>query len=256
VDWGSVFGATFDAQFFLSVLSIIMIDLVLAGDNAVVIAMAVRHLPIHQRRKGIVLGAGAAVALRVVATFFVAQLLRVSLVKLAGGAAVLWIAVHLFVDASDEDDKDMKAQSLWHAVRLIVIADISLSIDNMLAVGGASHGNLVLLIFGLIVSVPFVVMASNFLSTLMARYPVIVVAGAALLGKVATEMMLGDPWVMQVFPLTHWQQVALEACGAAAVVLAGRLIAARGTRRTVEGAEPVELVAVALSENKGTSEPL
>jgi YjbE family integral membrane protein len=233
VDWGSVFGASFGAAFFVSVLSIIMIDLVLAGDNAVVIAMAVHHLPSHQRRKGIIFGAGAAVALRIVATFFVAQLLTVSLVKLAGGAAILWIAVHLFTEESEGNDTDTQAQSLWHAVKLIVIADISLSIDNMLAVGGASHGSLTLLVFGLIVSVPFVVLASNVLSTLMSRFPVIVVLGAALLGKVAAEMMLGDPWVERVLPLGYWPRLGLELCGAAGVVIAGRLLAAR--HRAVAG---------------------
>lgn len=252
MDWGSVLGATFDAKFFLSVISIIMIDLVLAGDNAVVIAMAVHQLPSHQRRKGILLGAGAAVALRIVATFFVAQLLQVSLVKLAGGAAVLWIAVHLFSEENEDDGKNLPAQSLWHAVRLIVIADISLSIDNMLAVGGASHGNLPLLIFGLLVSVPFVVLASNLLSTLMTRYPIIVVVGAALLGKVATEMMLGDPWVERVMPLGYWPQLALQACGAAGVVIMGRLLAARATRS--KDADPPDPAAVTIVENE--SEPL
>jgi YjbE family integral membrane protein len=242
---------TFDSAFFLSVLSIIMIDLVLAGDNAVVIAMAVRHLPARQRRKGILLGAGAAVALRVVATFFVAQLLRISLVKLAGGAAVLWIAVHLFTEESEDGDTDTTAQSLWHAVRLIVVADISLSIDNMLAVGGASHGNIFLLVFGLIVSVPFVVLASNLLSTLMTRFPVIVVAGAALLGKVAAEMMLGDPWVERVLPLGQMPMLTLEACGAAGVVIAGKLLAAR--RREARPAI-ADTVAVGIAENE--SEPL
>jgi YjbE family integral membrane protein len=241
---------TFDSAFFLNVLSIIMIDLVLAGDNAVVIAMAVRHLPAHQRRKGIFLGAGAAVALRVAATFFVAQLLRISLVKLAGGAAVLWIAVHLFTEENEDGDGDTTAQSLWHAVRLIVVADISLSIDNMLAVGGASHGNLFLLIFGLIVSVPFVVLASNLLSSLMTRFPVIVVAGAALLGKVAAEMMLGDPWVERVLPLGHVPRLLLEACGALGVVVAGKLLAAR--RREARSGN-ADAMAVGIAGNE--SEP-
>ena len=256
MDWGSVFGATFDTRFFLSVLSIILIDLVLAGDNAVVIAMAVRHLPAHQRRKGVIAGAGAAVALRIIATFFVAQLLRVSLVKLAGGAAVLWIAVHLFVGDGEKNDSDSTARSLWQAVKLIVIADISLSIDNMLAVGGASHGNLLLLVFGLVVSVPFVVLASNVLSSLMARYPIIVIAGAALLGKVATEMMLGDPWVRQVLSVGRWQQLALEACGAAGVVIAGRLLSARAAGSGIVVAPGEEPVPIAVVEPDGTSEPL
>jgi YjbE family integral membrane protein len=253
VDWGSVFGASFDAQFFLSVLSIIMIDLVLAGDNAVVIAMAVRHLPANQRRKGILFGAGAAVGLRVVATFFVAQLLQIGLVKFVGGAAILWIAVHLFVDGSEGDELQTTPRSLWQAVRLIVVADISLSIDNMLAVGGASHGNLVLLLFGLVVSVPVVVLASNVLSRLMIRFPIIVVAGAALLGKVAAEMMVGDPWVERIIRLGWWEQIGLEAAGAAGVVVAGRLIAARAERRAV-AARAMAAVPVAIPETEGTSE--
>lgn len=253
MDWGSAFGISFDSTFFLNVLSIIVIDLVLAGDNAIVIAMAVRHLPEHQRRKGVLFGAGAAVGLRIVATFFVAQLLRMSLVKLAGGAAVLWIAVHLFMGSEEKDESKPTARSLSQAVRLIVVADISLSIDNMLAVGGASHGNLFLLIFGLLVSVPFVVLASNVLSGLMARYPIIVVAGAALLGKVATEMMLGDPWVQRVLRVGRWQQLALEACGAAGVVIAGRLLSARGERRVDAAGEAAP---VAIAETERTSEPL
>jgi YjbE family integral membrane protein len=234
VDWGSVFGAAFDTRFFLAVLSIILIDLVLAGDNAVVIAMAVRHLPIGQRRKGIVLGAGAAVALRVVATFFVAQLLTVRFVKLVGGAAILWIAVQLFVDGARDDKEQADARTLWQAVRLIVVADISLSIDNMLAVGGASQGNFFLLLFGLVVSVPFVVFASNLLSSLMAAYPVIVVAGAALLGKVGAEMIFTDTFVASRFLLGSWQQYALQAAGAAGVLIAGRIVVNRGALSRVE----------------------
>ncbi len=164
MDWGSVFDISFNASFLTAVLSIILIDLVLAGDNAVVIAMAVRNLAPDQRKRGILLGAGAAVSLRIIATFFVSQLLNITLVKLAGGAAILWIGVKLFVDGMPDDGAKREARTLWQAVKLIVIADITLSIDNMLAVGGASHGNLFLLLFGLTVSVPFVVFTSNFLS--------------------------------------------------------------------------------------------
>jgi YjbE family integral membrane protein len=218
VDAGSLFGTAFDARFVLAVIGIILIDLVLAGDNAVVIAMAVRHLPGHQKRKGIILGAGAAVLLRIVATFFVAQLLTIPLVKLAGGAAVLWIAVQLFAQNGEEDEAAAAATSLWQAVRLIVVADISLSIDNMLAVGGASHGNLVLLVFGLVVSVPFVVFASGLLSRLMASYPLIVVAGAALLGKVGAEMIATDPAVRRLLALEAWSLIAVQVAGALAVI--------------------------------------
>jgi YjbE family integral membrane protein len=227
VDWGSVFGASFDSSFLLSVLSIILIDLVLAGDNAVVIAMAVRHLPAEQRRKGIIFGAGAAVGLRVLATFFVAQVLTIPLVRFVGGAAVLWIAVRLFSAHAEEEASNGTAATLAQAVRLIVIADLSLSIDNMLAVGGASHGNFFLLVFGLIVSVPFVVFTSNVLSRLMARYAAIGLAGGALLGKVGMEMILLDPFVARRVPLLDWQHYALQAVAAAGVLLAGRALAHR-----------------------------
>lgn len=227
MDWHTVFGAAFDTSFFLAVFSIILIDLVLAGDNAIVIAMAVRHLPRAQRRQGIVLGAGAAVALRIVATFFVAQLLTVRFVKLVGGAAILWIAARLFSDDEPGQDTRADARTLWQAVKLIVIADISLSIDNMLAVGGASRGNFFLLLFGLVVSVPFVVFTSSVLSGLMARHPFVVFAGAALLGKVGTEMIVTDPFVAPRLSLGIWACYAVQALGALAVVGAGWMIATR-----------------------------
>lgn len=232
MDWGSVFSAAFDSTFFLSVVSIILIDLVLAGDNAVVIAMAVRHLPPAQRRKGIVLGAGAAVGLRVVATFFVAQLLSMPYVKLAGGALILWIAVKLFLDSGEGVDHNADARTLWQAVRLIVVADISLSVDNMLAVGGASHGSFFLLLFGLVVSVPFVVFTSDVLSRLMSRYPGIVLVGAALLGKIGTEMIVTDSLVASHLLLAAWQIYVLQASGAVGVLVAGRLLSGSALRRS------------------------
>lgn len=238
MDWGSVFGAAFDTRFFLAVFSIILIDLVLAGDNAVVIAMAVRHLPEGQRRKGIALGAGAAVALRIAATFFVAQLLTIPFVKLAGGVAILWIAIKLFLDAGPEEDSSHDARTLWQTVRLIVIADISLSIDNMLAVGGASGGNFFLLLFGLIVSVPFVVFTSGVLSGLMTRYPIIVVGGAALLGTVGADMIVTDAIVAPRLALGRWATYVLQGGGAVGVLVAGRMLAQGRIPRAARRTEP------------------
>ncbi|MEW6221552.1 MAG: TerC family protein, partial [Thermodesulfobacteriota bacterium] len=185
-----------DAQFLSALLSIVLIDLVLAGDNAVVIAMAVRTLPKEQRQKGIVLGTAAAVALRIVCTFFVAQLLQIQFVKLGGGAVILWIAVKLLASPVEAEADGKAATSLWEAVKIIVIADITMAMDNMLAVGGASHGNLFLLLFGLGLSIPFVIFTSNLLSMLMDRYPIIITIGAAILGKVGGEMMITDPWTV------------------------------------------------------------
>jgi YjbE family integral membrane protein len=231
VDRVSALGLTFDATFFMAVLSIILIDLVLAGDNAVVIALAVRNLPPAKRRQGIVLGAGAAVALRVIATFFVAQLLSISLVRLVGGVTILWIGVKLFVEGMPDDTHQPHATTLWHAVRLIVVADITLSIDNMLAVGGASHGNLFLLLFGLAVSVPFVVFTSNLLSMLMDRYPLIIVLGAAILGKVGADMVVTDPFVTSLVHMTRPMGYAIQATGAVGVISVGQFLMKRAQQR-------------------------
>jgi YjbE family integral membrane protein len=202
VDLGSIASVgshiTWDLKFLTGILSIVLIDLVLAGDNAVVIAMAVRMLPKSQRLKGIAFGAGAAVLLRVVLTFFVAQLLQIKFLKLIGGAVILWIAVKLFVEGGGEEAGDSDAKTIWQAIKIIVIADITMSTDNVLAVAGASHGNLFLLLFGLALSIPFVVFTSNLLAKLMDKYPIIILLGAAVLGKVGGEMMITDPWVVNM----------------------------------------------------------
>jgi YjbE family integral membrane protein len=212
-----------DWAFLLGLLNIVIIDIILAGDNAVVIAMAVRSLPRPQRRKGIIFGAGAAVVLRVALTFFVAQLLAVNFIKFTGGALIAWIAVKLLVAGGGQQEDGKEAASLWQAIRLIVIADITMSLDNVLAVAGASQGNLFLLIFGLALSIPFVVFTSNLLSYLMDRYPVIIYLGALILGRVAAEMMLGDPFVEKWLQPPAWLRYSAEAACAVGVIVVGKL---------------------------------
>ncbi|MHB8068385.1 MAG: TerC family protein [Desulfobaccales bacterium] len=209
--------------FCVGVFNIVVIDLILAGDNAVVIAMAVRSLPRKQRQMGIFLGAGAAVLLRVVLTFFVAQLLNIPLVKLIGGLLIAWIAVKLFLEGAPEQDHGKEGKTIWQAMWLIVIADITMSTDNVLAVAGASHGHLALLIFGLALSIPFVVFTSNLLAMLMDRYPIIIYIGAAVLGKVSGEMIFSDPLVERWLQLPHWFTYVMEAVFAAGVILVGKL---------------------------------
>jgi YjbE family integral membrane protein len=219
-----IFGhISFDLAFLSSLFSIVIIDLILAGDNAVVIAMAVRSLPHAQRRKGIIFGSAAAVLLRVVLTFFVAQLLTVNYVKLVGGILILWIAVKLFVEGAPEEEGGREATTLWQAVKIIVIADITMALDNMLAVGGASHGNLFLLIFGLGLSIPFIVFTSNLLSMLMDKYPVIIYIGAAILGKVGGEMIMTDPFTIGLIHPSKTAIYLTEALSAAGVIVAGKL---------------------------------
>ena len=196
MDFGFLGRIDFTPEFLGAVLSITLIDLVLAGDNAVVIALAVKNLHGRQRRLGIVCGAGAAVLLRVTATFVCAWLLRVPLVKLAGGAVIIWIAIKLLSMQQEAGGGEHKeAGNLLQALWLIVVADISMSIDNMLAVGGACKGNLFLLLFGLALSIPIVVGGAGVIAMLLDRFPITVWIGAAILGKVGGEMMITDPWI-------------------------------------------------------------
>jgi YjbE family integral membrane protein len=223
LDLGILGQIHFTWEFFLGFVSIIFIDLILAGDNSVVIAMAVRSLPIKHRMRGIAFGAGAAVMLRVVLTFFAAQLLQIQYVKFIGGALILWIAVKLFVEGAPEDVSQRGAKTLWQALWIIVIADITMSTDNVLAVAAASKGNLFLLIFGLGLSIPLVVFTSTLLSKLMDKYPIIIYIGAAILGRVGGEMMVTEPFIVTTFDPPKFFQYGTEAFFTIAVVVAGKL---------------------------------
>lgn len=222
--WGAI---SCDWMFISSLFSIVIIDLILAGDNAVVIAMAVRSLPKDRRRKGIIYGSAAAVLLRVVLTFFVAKFLSINYVKLAGGIVILWIAVKLFIEDEEAAVAHKEASTLWHAVRIIVIADITMALDNMLAVGAASHGNLYLLLFGLGLSVPFIVFTSGLLSMLMEKFPIIITIGAALLGKIGGEMIITDPIIVRFFAPTRLIAYSVEIAFAAGVIVVGKVLLKR-----------------------------
>ncbi len=223
MDISALGNITFDLQFLSGLCSIVIIDLILAGDNAVVIAMAVRSLPHKQRMKGILFGAGAAVLLRVILTFFVSQLLLINYLKIIGGILILWIAVKLFIDGVPDENEEKQATTIRQAIRLIVIADITMATDNMLAVAGASHGNLVLLLFGLGLSIPFVVFTSNLLSMLMDKYPVIIYLGAAILGKVGGEMLITDPFTAGLLQPSKLTQYTVEGIFALGVLSIGTL---------------------------------
>jgi len=223
VDLGQLGEISISWDFFTALMSIVLIDLILAGDNAVVIAAAVRSLPRKQRQKGILLGAGAAVVLRVVLTYFAAQLLQMSYVKLIGGLFILWIAVKLFVDSAPEEEVRQNAHSILQALWVIVVADLTMSVDNVLAVAGASKGNLFLLLFGLGLSIPFVVFTSSLLSMLMDKYPLIIYAGAGILGKVGGEMIFTDPIVVERIQIPEVLLYGLEALFAVGVIIVGKL---------------------------------
>ena len=236
---------SFSWEFVLGFLSIILIDLILAGDNAVVIAMAVRSLAPKQRRRGIMLGAGGAVVLRIGLTFVAAQLLTFSMVKFLGGALITWIAVKLFVEGAPEDKFQRQAKTLGQAVVTVMIADLVMSVDNILAVAGASKGNVFLLIFGLGLSIPFVVFTANLLSTLMDRYPVIVYLGALVLGRVAGEMMITDPMIQNLLHPGPWTEYAVQAFFAVGVIAFGKLwlrwkISKQGPSAKTEAESPLD----------------
>jgi YjbE family integral membrane protein len=190
------FAQIFSGAFFFGLMNIMFINIILSGDNAVVIAMAVRSLPKKERQWGIILGTAGAVVLRIGLTFVAAKLLEVSFVKLAGGLLILWIAFKLLLpESGDENVKEV--HGLRQAVITILMADLVMSLDNVLGVAGAANGDLLLLFIGLATSIPIVVFASNIITKLMDRFPVIVLLGAAVLGRVAGEMIMSDPWMVR-----------------------------------------------------------
>ncbi|HYA15060.1 MAG TPA: TerC family protein [Syntrophales bacterium] len=213
----------FNWEFLTGFLSIIIVNLILSGDNAFVIAMAVRSLSVGQRVKGIAFGVGAAVILRIVLTFFSAQLLQIEYVKFVGGAVIIWIAVKLLVEGAPEDKFQKQAKTLWQTMWIIVVADVTMSIDNVLAIAAASKGNLFLLIFGLGLSIPIMIFASTLLATLMDKYPIIIYIGAAILGQIGGEMMVTDPFVVAATNPSAIFQYIVEACFTIGVVIVGKL---------------------------------
>lgn len=182
--------------FWLGVLQIIWIDILLAGDNAVVIALACRNLPPHQRVWGMVLGAGVAVLLRILFTLIVSMLMTLPFLKLAGGVALLFIAIKLLMPEHGEDHPQVEgSRRLWQAVRIVALADIVMSLDNVIAIAAASKGNAALFVFGLAASVPLIIGGAALVMSLLTRYPILVWAGAALLGWIAGELIATDPAV-------------------------------------------------------------
>jgi len=208
-------------------LSIVLIDLLLAGDNALVLAMAVRGLPEKQRKVAILAGAGAAVILRILLTIVAAKLLDIEFLKLAGGALILWIAVKVLADAGAHKADIPARGRLLQAVWMILFADITMSVDNILAIAGAAAGHIPLIVFGLAVSIPLVVFSSNLLAKLMDRYAFIIYIGSAILGRVGGEMLMTDPWVTKTFHPPHALIWTVEGVLVVAVVLTGRYLCRR-----------------------------
>lgn len=186
-------GVNAQPQFWISVLQIIWINVLLSGDNAIVIALACRNLPRKQRLTGMVLGTGVALLLRLIFAAIVSTLMLLPYVKIVGGAALFWIAVKLSAPNEGSDNGQAASDGLWRAVRLIAIADVVMSLDNVIAVAAIADGSLALLIFGLGVSIPAIVAGANVIMTILAYFPLIIWAGAALLGWIAGDVIASDP---------------------------------------------------------------
>jgi len=186
-------GISTQPQFWISVLQIIWINVLLSGDNAIVIALACRNLPQKQRFMGMVLGTGVALLLRLIFATVVSTLMLLPYVKIVGGLALFWIAVKLLMPGEGSDNETSSSDSLWRAVKLIAVADVVMSLDNVIAVAAVADGSLALLVFGLGVSIPLIVAGANILMALLNYFPLIIWAGAGLLGWIAGEVIASDP---------------------------------------------------------------
>ena len=225
--------ALLGSDFWIGLLKIVWINIILSGDNAVVIALAARGLPPEQQKKAVMLGSGAAVVLRIALTVVAARLMQLPFVEVIGGLLLLWIGVGLLKSEEDEEDGGaVVKQSMMAAVRTILLADLVMSLDNVIAVAAAAGGNMLLLILGLAISIPLVIFGSTLMIKLMERFPVIVVLGAALIGWVAGETITSDHVLEPLVHVHPWLHYAAAAAGALLVVGIGKWLQLRVERRS------------------------
>ena len=226
--------------FWVAVLQIIAIDIVLGGDNAVVIALASRRLPLHQRSQAIFWGVFGAIALRVVLIFFALQLLQIPYLKIVGGILLFWIGLKLMAPHDDGGHEIDASTNLVGAIKTIIVADAVMSLDYVIAIAGAAKDSIGLVVFGLIVSVPIIVWGSKLVLMLMDRFPIVIVGGAALLGWIGGDMLVHDivvkDWMMANAP---WLKYGGPIIGAAFVVIVGKILVARS--KPAAAAAPVDL---------------
>jgi YjbE family integral membrane protein len=219
--------------FWVGLAQIIGVNLILSGDNAVVIALAARSLPPQQQKQAIFWGSGAAVVLRIVLTAAAVELLRLPYLKLVGSALLLWIGIKLLGPGDDDGDDSGRARgrNMMAAIRTILIADLVMSLDNVIAVAAAAKGSLFLLILGLGISIPLVIFGSTLLLKVMQRFPAVITLGAALIGWVAGEMAVADPLIAEgVDAQASWLHIAAPFVGAALVVAVGKWLSLAAAR--------------------------
>jgi YjbE family integral membrane protein len=224
-----------DAHNWIALLEIIGVNIVLSGDNAVVIALACRTLPPSQQRMAIFLGSAGAIVLRAVLTVFAVLLLAQPYLKLAGGALLLWIAIKLLLPDEDGGGEMEGNAGIYAAIKTIVLADLVMSLDNVLGVAAVAKGDVVLLVLGLLISMPLIIYGSTLIMGLMGRFPVLITLGAALLGYVAGEMVVSDPVVAPwIEANATWLHMIAPLLGAMLVVLVGKYFSLRKKRAVVE----------------------
>ena len=212
-----------NSDFWIGLIKIVWINIILSGDNAVVIALAARSLPAEQQKKAIMFGSGAAVVLRIVLTVVAAKLLALSYLQIVGGLLLLWIGTQLLGGEDEEEGEGGEKAGLWVAIRTILIADLVMSLDNVIAVAAAAKGNMLLLILGLAISIPLVIFGSKIMIKLMDRFPIIVTLGAALIGWVGGETIVSDVALKSIVENNHWMHTVFPALGAALVLAIGKL---------------------------------
>jgi YjbE family integral membrane protein len=217
-------------EFWLAVGQIVMIDVLLGGDNAVVIALACRNLPTELRRKGIIWGTLGAIILRVVLIFFALSLLALPYLKLVGAALLLWIGVKLLLPEDDDHGNLQASDKLLGAIKTIIVADFVMSVDNVIGIAGAAQGSghqghqMPLVIFGLLVSIPIIVWGSSLVLKLMDRFPIIITVGGMLLGWIAGTLAVSDPAVVPYLPQSDGVRYALGVAGALLVLAVGKAL--------------------------------
>jgi YjbE family integral membrane protein len=241
-----------DTAFWIALLQIIGVNIVLSGDNAVVIALAARSLPPKQQKQAVLWGSGAAVVMRIVLTIVAVELLRLSYLKLIGAALLLWIGIQLLLPEEEGEGGDAaKANTgMAAAIRTILIADLVMSLDNVIAVAAAAKGDLVLLVVGLLISIPLVIFGSTLLMKFMERWPIIITIGGALLGWVAGEMAISDPAVKEwVDANAAWLHYAAPVLGAAFVIAVGKYLSRESAEH--EGNRPIVDLASASDQHAG-----
>jgi YjbE family integral membrane protein len=214
-------------EFWLGLMKIIWINIILSGDNAVVIALAARSLPPHQQKQAILLGSAAAVVLRVILTIVAVKLLALSFLQVIGGALLLYIGVQLLSEQEEGEGEAKEYGTLMAAVRTILIADLVMSLDNVIAVAAAAKGSMELLVLGLLISIPMVIFGSTLMIKLMERFPIIVTLGAALIGWVGGETIASDVAFKDFAAANDWLHYAAATAGAVFVVLLGKALQKR-----------------------------